>query len=151
MTTDSKIWSELATAFYGRIYYQYQQNHKDLSFQPFSISVAEFCWRFGIQKYFIEVIKHWRNSSIDKQREVITQLLKRACRVNPMNMNRNFRLLRNRTIRECYQRLWLLLCRKKKFIKQIEFKNYLQQTGLGQYFRAMQKAGLKIQISSPID
>lgn len=144
--SNKKLWTEIATSIYARLYYQYQNKHANTDFQPFSISVAVFSWRFGCQKQFCKVIKVWRNESTKIQEQAIINFIRKIGRVNPINKWEHDRHLFRRCLRESFQRLWVLKRRSKRLKRMEQFSSYLKETGLARYYKAMQKAGLGIQI-----
>ncbi len=123
----------------------YQCGEKD--FQPFSISVAVFAWNYGLQVHFIRAVQAWHQFPTNPKFQTLRKFLRLICEVDPMRINQTELNLRNRAIRECHQRLWLVYRQKYRIKNQKITQKYLDITGLGRYFKTMQKAGLKIQIS----
>ena len=114
--------------------------------QPYSKSVAQFAYRFGLVKYFIRCIETWGSAPFAVQIEAFKDFLYRVRLMDVNNMHPHNLLLRNRVRRETYDRIRWLYFKKHRKVAEKDFHAYLESSGLGQYFKYMQDLGKRIQI-----
>ena len=165
----NQAYRETIKFLYTYMCYNYKQ--KDL--EPFDVSVAQFAYKFGLQKYLIGCVKVWeKNCSDIIPDHTCKQYLKHSFKLQFDAINiffwkiyripvftikdrtgkkcfttENSLAMRNHALEQCKQRIWMLHKRYKKLKQFNEFKTYLETSKLGTYFRNMQRAGLKIQIA----
>lgn len=116
--------------------------------QPFSKGMTFFCHLYGMYAPFTKAVIAWHTGSFKQKKITLEKLFKKfitmppgRCRTRIESKSYHFLQLRNACIREVISKLIIIDIRWKHAYDNHKLHEYLEKTGLGRYFRNMQKAG----------
>lgn len=115
------------------------------SIQPFTLATARFAWRYGLQAPFLRAVTLHGTTPYWRQQKALVDFLRAVKRVRPCNIATHWLTLRNKTIRDVYQRIWACKKQYERANYKWRLSTYLEETGLGHYFASLQRRGDKWQ------